>query len=249
MLTQDDNETLCRVGPGTLMGNLLRRYWTAGAALGRGAGAGQPAGARAAAGRRPRRLPRHRRRASVSFAQACPHRGASLFFGRNEEDGLRCVYHGWKFDATGACVDMPSEPAESQLQEQGARHGLPDARVRRHRLDLHGPAGDDDAASATSARTPLPREQWRAAKLLVDCNWVQAMEGNLDTAHISWLHQFHGAPDIPDDGTDAPGYPSNAMSIRIWAHDRAPRLEVRTTGTAIATPACAPRQTATPTSA
>src|SRR3970282_334204 len=47
---------------------------------------------------------------------ACPHRGASLFFGRNEEDGLRCVYHGWKFDTTGACVDMPSEPADSNFK-------------------------------------------------------------------------------------------------------------------------------------
>ena len=59
--------------------------------------------------------------------QACPHRGASMFFGRNEEEGLRCVYHGWKFDVTGACVDMPSEPAESELQEQGAHRGLPGA--------------------------------------------------------------------------------------------------------------------------
>ncbi len=49
---------------------------------------------------------------------ACPHRGASLFFGRNEEEGLRCVYHGWKFDVTGACVDMPSEPAESNFKNK-----------------------------------------------------------------------------------------------------------------------------------
>ena len=75
-------------------------------------------------------------------ANACPHRGASMFFGRNEEAGLRCVYHGWKFDIDGTCVDMPSEPAEIELQEQGARRRLPDARVRRHRLDLHGAAGD-----------------------------------------------------------------------------------------------------------
>ena len=50
--------------------------------------------------------------------QACPHRGASMFFGRNEEAGLRCVYHGWKFDAQGACVDMPSEPAESNFKNK-----------------------------------------------------------------------------------------------------------------------------------
>jgi phenylpropionate dioxygenase-like ring-hydroxylating dioxygenase large terminal subunit len=52
------------------------------------------------------------------IADACPHRGASLFFGRNEEEGLRCVYHGWKFVETGACVDMPSEPAESNFKSK-----------------------------------------------------------------------------------------------------------------------------------
>jgi hypothetical protein len=58
------------------------------------------------------------------------------------------------------------------------------------------------------------------------CNWVQAMEGNMDTSHISWLHQYFGVLDTPDDGTDVPGYPTNAMSWKFWAHDRAPRLEV-----------------------
>ena len=72
----------------------------------------------------------------------------------------------------------------------------------------------------------LPREQWQASKLFTDCNWVQAMEGNLDTSHISHLHQFDGIDDIPDDGSDKPGYPSNAMSWKFWRHDRAPRLEV-----------------------
>jgi phthalate 4,5-dioxygenase oxygenase subunit len=61
------------------------------------------------------------------------------------------------------------------------------------------------------------------------CKWVQAMEGNLDTAHISHLHQFDGIDDIPDDGSDKPGYPSNAMSWKFWRHDRAPRLELEET--------------------
>jgi phthalate 4,5-dioxygenase len=72
----------------------------------------------------------------------------------------------------------------------------------------------------------LPEEHANARKQHTTCNWVQAMEGNLDSAHISWLHQFNGIDDIPDDGTDKPGYPSNAMSWKFWRHDRAPRLEV-----------------------
>jgi phthalate 4,5-dioxygenase len=72
----------------------------------------------------------------------------------------------------------------------------------------------------------LQPDEWSATKLVTDCNWVQAMEGNIDTAHISHLHQWNGIDDIPDDGSDKPGYPSNAMSWKFWRHDRAPRLEV-----------------------
>src|SRR5437588_657824 len=117
MLSATDNELMCRVGPETPMGKFLREYWI-------------PAllseelplpdcppirlrllsenliGFRTTSG-------------EVGIIQnACPHRGASLFFGRNEEDGLRCVYHGWKFDVTGQCVDMPSEPAESNFKSK-----------------------------------------------------------------------------------------------------------------------------------
>ena len=116
MLSQEDNEALCRIGPGTPMGNLFRQYWLPGAEVGRAAGAGLPAGARQAAGRGADRLPHDLRRRVGLIQNACPHRGASMFFGRNEEEGLRCVYHGWKFDVAGNCVDMPSEPAESNFK-------------------------------------------------------------------------------------------------------------------------------------
>jgi phthalate 4,5-dioxygenase oxygenase subunit len=117
MLTQEDNDVLTRVGPGTMMGNLLRRYW-------------QPAllSSEVPATDSPPLRVRLLGEDLVAFrdsngrvglvAQACPHRGASLFFGRNEEAGLRCVYHGWKFDVSGACVDMPSEPAESNFKSK-----------------------------------------------------------------------------------------------------------------------------------
>ncbi|HUZ75988.1 MAG TPA: Rieske 2Fe-2S domain-containing protein, partial [Chloroflexota bacterium] len=112
MLSHEDNELLTRVGPGTPMGHLMRRYWT-------------PALLSAELPNpdsdpvRVRLLGedliafRDTNGAVGLLANACPHRGASLFFGRNEECGLRCVYHGWKFDLEGRCVDMPNEPPES----------------------------------------------------------------------------------------------------------------------------------------
>jgi len=115
MLSAHNNEQITRTGPGTPMGDYLRRYWLPAITS--------------------RELPDpdcppirvkllseeliafRTTSGEVGLIQnACPHRGASLFFGRNEEEGLRCVYHGWKFDVLGNCVDMPSEPAESNFK-------------------------------------------------------------------------------------------------------------------------------------
>src|SRR5215204_4249176 len=103
MLSKEDNEILTRVGPGTLMGNLLRRYWMpALLSLEVPEPDSPPVRVRILA----EDLVAFRDSAGRVglFTNSCPHRGASMFFGRNEEDGLRCVYHGWKFDVTGACV-------------------------------------------------------------------------------------------------------------------------------------------------
>ena len=115
MLSKQDNELLCRVGPGTPMGELMRQYWIPamlsselpvpdGPPLRVKLLGEELIAFRATSGR-------------VGLVRnSCPHRGASLFYGRNEEEGLRCVYHGLKFDPAGACVDMPSEPAESNFK-------------------------------------------------------------------------------------------------------------------------------------
>ena len=117
MLTMEETNYLCRVGPGTPMGNLMRRYWTP---ILLSKELPEPDGAPL----RSRILGED----LVAFRDTngdvglldnnCPHRRASLFFGRNEECGLRCVYHGWKFDKDGNCVDMPSEPAESNFKDK-----------------------------------------------------------------------------------------------------------------------------------
>src|SRR5579872_4093485 len=117
MLSQEDNEVLARVGPGTMMGDVFRQYWLP---LLLSTELPEPDG------------PPLRVRALgedlVAFRDTngqvglldvnCAHRGASLFFGRNEECGLRCVYHGWKFDLDGRCVDMPNEPPESNFKDK-----------------------------------------------------------------------------------------------------------------------------------
>ena len=131
MLAPQDTEILTRVGPGTLMGNLLRRYWIPALLSSELPAPDSP----------PIRV-RILGEDLVAFrdtngdvglvVQACPHRGASLFFGRNEKDGLRCVYHGWKFDTSGACVDMPSEPAESNFKTRVRARAYP-TRERRDR--------------------------------------------------------------------------------------------------------------------
>src|SRR5688572_24108069 len=106
MLSERDNELLCRVGPGTPMGNLMREYWMPAM---RSDELPSPDCAPVRVMLLGEKLIGFRMtNGKIGLMQdACPHRGASMFFGRNEVDGLRCVYHGWKFDETGACTDMP----------------------------------------------------------------------------------------------------------------------------------------------
>jgi nitrite reductase/ring-hydroxylating ferredoxin subunit len=120
---------------------------------------------------------------------ACPHRGASMFFGRNEEEGLRCVYHGWKFDVTGACVDMPSEPAESNFKNKVHANAYP----------TQERSGIIWAYMGTRERDNLPPLPDIEATLLCEgphqisilhrpCNWMQGWEGEMDTVHAAFLH-------------------------------------------------------------
>src|SRR5216684_202405 len=117
MLSKEDNELLCRVGPGTPMGDVMRQYWLP----------AMLSSELPSPDSDPKRVLllgeqliafRDTNGKIGLLANNCPHRGASLFFGRNEESGLRCVYHGWKFDVDGTCLDMPNEPAESDFRNK-----------------------------------------------------------------------------------------------------------------------------------
>src|SRR5438876_7811995 len=121
------------------------------------------------------------------IAQNCPHRGASLFFGRNEEAGLRCVYHGWKFDTSGACVDMPNEPPESNFKTKVKATAYPTEEAGGVVWAYFGPA---------ELKPVLPRPEWTlvpedqriVTRYIQENNWVQGVEGGIDSSHVSFLH-------------------------------------------------------------
>ena len=187
MLSQEENELLCRVGPGTPMGELMRQYWVP--AL--------PAAEFPSPDSPPKRMKllgenlvmfRDSNGNGGCFKESCPHRGASMFFGRNEEGGLRCVYHGWKFDTTGACIDMPSEPAESNFKNKVRITGLPGARREPHGLGLHGPAEEPPPFPQFEINTIPPENVAPPAIMMEEANWMQNLEGDLDSNHLDYLH-------------------------------------------------------------
>jgi phthalate 4,5-dioxygenase len=223
VLSAEENEILTRAGPGTPMGELLRRYWTPACLTAEIPEPGSPPVRVRVLGEDLIAFRDTRGRLGL-VQEKCPHRGASLYFGRNQNAAIRCVYHGWAFDVEGRCVDMPSEPVPFC------------EKVRMRAYPVHESGGIVWAyLGPRDSMTPfrdfgtegLPACEFMATKQLIDCNWAQALEGNLDTARISHLHQFDGVEDIPDDGSDKPGYPSNAMSWKLWRYDRAPRLELQ----------------------
>jgi phthalate 4,5-dioxygenase oxygenase subunit len=194
MLSKEDNELLCRTGPGTPMGNLFRQYWLP---MMKSDEAPSPDGPPVRIKLLGEELIAFRTTSNeIGLIQnACPHRGASLFFGRNEEDGLRCVYHGWKFDVTGTCVDMPSEPAESNFKNKihakayrtHDRNGIVWAYMGER--EVPPPLPELEA-------NMLPADQVNISVLHRRNNWMQGWEGEMDTAHAAFLH--FGATQVED---------------------------------------------------
>jgi len=186
MLASADNEYLCRIGPGTPMGNVLRPYWIPAVRSDELPSPDCP----------PMRL-RLLGENLIAFRttsgqvgimqNACPHRGASMFFGRNEEEGLRCVYHGWKFDVTGACVDMPSEPAESNFRNKVKARAYPTHERGGIVWAYMGPREVPPPLPDMEANI-MTTDPESISILLRRCNWMQGLEGELDTVHAAFLH-------------------------------------------------------------
>ncbi len=184
MLSVGDNELLCKVGPGTAGGALIRQYWLP-ALL--SSELPKPDGDLLRIRLLGENLIAFRDTAGrVGLIQnACPHRCASLFYGRNEEGGIRCVYHGWKFDVTGKCLDMPLEPPEGGYKDKVRAVAYP---TREQGGIVWAYMG------ARTTLPPLPDfeaiqlDEVRSTLAMRECNWVQAMEADLDTGHVGFLH-------------------------------------------------------------
>lgn len=200
------------VGPGTPMGNFMRQYWLPAAIATEVVADGDPVrlmilgekliAFRDTAGR------------VGIMDHRCPHRCASLFMGRNEENGIRCVYHGWKFDVEGHCVDMPNVPVRQDFKDKV--HARAYRTAERNGL-IWVYMGQDQKNPP-----PLPQIE---ANLIADskiwclqrqCNWLQALEGDIDTSHVGFLHV--GALQAEDLPEDSP--------LRPTVHNRSPEYKV-----------------------
>ena len=117
----------------------------------------------------------------------CAHRGVSLWFGRNEECGLRCPYHGWKFDTTGQCVEVPSEPAESGYAQKIKLKSYPLVEMGGVLWTYMGPPEKQPEMPGFEWGN-LPKDHLFFSKRIQECNYLQAMEGGIDSSHVSWLH-------------------------------------------------------------
>ena len=219
MLTASQNDALTRVGAETPMGRLMRRYWVPALLSWEVAEPDGPpvevrllgedlVAFRATDGR-------------VGLVDAaCPHRRVSLFWGRNEEDGLRCVYHGWKFDVTGQCVDMPSEPQRSNFKDRVRVTAYPTYEAGGVVWAYLGPAEKKPPAPLFPWTQAAP-ERRALSKVIEECNWLQCLEGGIDTVHVNFLHGGR-PPGQRYDDNDARGRANNfstAARIEVVATD------------------------------
>src|SRR5207244_187313 len=117
----------------------------------------------------------------------CPHRGAPLFFGRNEENGLRCVYHGWKFDVEGSCVDLPNAPEGPTFKDKINIKCYPAVDKGDLIWAYMGPA-EKQPPFPEFERCKLPKSHRYVMKFIEQCNYLQAMEGDYDPSHARFLH-------------------------------------------------------------
>jgi phenylpropionate dioxygenase-like ring-hydroxylating dioxygenase large terminal subunit len=216
MLSAADNELLTQVDPGTPMGGLMREFWIPAIRSDELAEAdGAPLrirllcenliAFRATSGR-------------VGIIQSvCAHRGASLFFGRNEEEGLRCIYHGWKFDLEGNCVDMPGELPENQGYKDKIKT-LTYPTVERNGIIWVYMGPRETPPSLPDLEPNVVGGE--ISMQMIDANWLQSIENNMDTTHIGFLHFGAVDPDAKADWVD------RRHGFRWLLQDKAPRFLV-----------------------
>jgi nitrite reductase/ring-hydroxylating ferredoxin subunit len=212
MLAKESNELLCRIGPGTPMGGMLRQFWVPAVRSAKVEAGGAPVRVRlfgenfvAFRGSDGR----------VGFLdEACPHRGVSLALAHNEDCALRCIFHGWKISVDGQVVEVPSEPAGSQLASKVRVNHYP-VRDAGGVIWVWLGKGEQPAPFPNIEFTTLPEEQVLVRKGIVHCNWFGILEGFLDSAHVTALHKTW----LPKDNSTSGTFPG-------MMGDTAPRYEI-----------------------
>jgi len=214
-MTKEENELVTRTGAGTPMGEVMRRYWIPAALTSE---LPEPDGAPVQVSLLGEKLVAFRdTEGRVGLLdEFCAHRRASLFLGRNEESGLRCVYHGWKYDFEGNCVDMPNESAETEFKAKVRLKAYPTVEFGGVIWAYMGPK-EKVPALPKFEWTQVPEEHCFVSKTWQECNWLQALEGGFDGAHASYLHRVV-KPDTPMAGTR-----------RFWIESPTPKVEVEIT--------------------
>ncbi|MDA0240446.1 MAG: Rieske 2Fe-2S domain-containing protein [Proteobacteria bacterium] len=221
MMTAEENDILCRVEGDAPMGKLMRQHWLP-------ACLSDEVAERDGAPVRTRLLGedlvvfRDTDGNLGAMQEKCPHRGASLAFGRNEECGLRCLYHGWKFDVEGNVLDMASEP-NSERKLGAFKHAAYPVEECGGFIWVY--LGDVKTMRPFEppAWAPTPDTKISVVKIKTPCNWAQVLEGSIDSAHSSSLHSTN-MPSAEVDGSTA--------KDGVWLRpstDKSPRLEIEMT--------------------
>jgi phthalate 4,5-dioxygenase len=255
MLTAEENEALCRVGPGTPMGTVLRRYWTPAFQL-----ADLP---------EPDCPPVRVRVLGENFVafrdtrgrlgfldELCCHRGASLVLGRVEECGIRCLYHGWKYAVDGTILETPN--LDSPAFRARMKHGAYPVREAGGLGWVYLGRPETEPPFPSFSWSGVPSSELAVSEMIMDCNWMQVLEGSIDSSHVAVLHldtlatmgagprsvgsyEFAGEPwdfDMPvpgrsrgSSGSGGPGGSGGSGGpARVWpSADNAPLIEVENT--------------------
>lgn len=218
MLTREENDLLCRVEGQAPMGQLMRRHWTPVCLIEE---VSEPDGKpiRARLFGEDLVVFRDTEGRIGVMDEYCPHRRASLVFGRNENCGLRCLYHGWKMDVQGNVLEMVSEPAASGMAQKVKHLAYPTQEWGGFVWAYMGPA-DTKPAFQPPAWAPNADVRVTIAKAIIPCNWAQILEGAIDSAHSSSLHSSDMVP-ARVDGAKA----TDSLWLRP-STDKAPRLQV-----------------------
>jgi phthalate 4,5-dioxygenase len=216
MLSKEENELLTRTGPGTPMGDLFRRFWIPACLSEEVSAPNCPPLRVKLLGEKLIAFRDSKGRVGL-VNRYCAHRGADLFYGRNEEEGIRCVYHGWKFNVDGECVEIPNAVVGPEFKASCKLRSYPTLERAGMIWTYMGP---------THLKPELPHyeflfaspEKYYVSKFLADGNYLQSIEGECDSGHVGFLHRFINSDIVSAGSTGGQNYVSRIPHI-TWRID------------------------------